>query len=303
MPPSSPYQTLGDIRLAIIKDTKETTSSTFVSLVDRWINEGYEQVAFRKKRDWLDEQFTVQVKAKTEATATVTNNSSTVTFATGTTFPTGVELQFQATGFAEVYDVSSATLNVVTLAKPYLGDSSTAATGTVFQPHIILDADIRHVYQVYHQHNDQPLVDVGPQQMRQLQETSGVQYGKAKYFTIFGQSSGQRRLVIYPYPDEAYTIYIDANVYVPELTSSTDEPLMPIQYRQALYWYGLHKAWMYERNYAQAESALANFNSMLTRMDGEMRAEIEFPQISVSYPRSKSFRRFKPRFDPRLRDD
>lgn len=303
MAANSSYKTLGNIALAIVKDVKETTAATFVSQVYRWINEGYEQVNLRKKRDWLDVQYTYQVNAAVEADCTVTENSTTVTFEVGTVFPTGVELQFNNSGYAEVYEVASATLNVVTLSKPYLGETSTAASGVVYQPHILLDSEIRHVYQAYHQHIDQPLVDVGPQQMRSIQESGKVQLDFARYMSIFGQESGSRRLMLYPYPDEAYTLYLDTNIFPAVLTASTDEPEMPMQYRQCLYWYGLHKAWMYHRNYDQAQAALTNFNSMLTRLDGEMRAEIEFPQITVSYPRSKRLRRMKPAFDTRLRDN
>jgi hypothetical protein len=305
MAASSPYSDLSDIRLAIIKDAKETTSSTFVALVDRWINEGHEQVIMRKKRDWLDKQYTITVNAATEATCTVTSASTTVTFAGGTTFPSSVELEFNNKAYPEVYNVSSTLSNVVTLSSAYKGDSSTAASGVVFQPSVILDSDIRTVYQAYHQHNDQPLIMVGPQQMRMIQEQGGVQLGYAQYCSIFGQSTSTagRRLMLYPYPEESYTIYLDTNIFVPELSSSTDEPAIPLQYRQILYWYGLYKLWMYHRNFDMATAALNTFNSMLTRIDGEMRAEIEFPQISVKYLHGRSRRRFKKPFDPRLRDD
>jgi hypothetical protein len=299
---SSSYKTLSNIRTAIIRDAKETTASNMVTLVDRWINEGNEQVTFRKKRDWLDQQFTVQVNAAVQATCSVTNGSSTVTFTGGTTFPAGVELQFWNRGFEEIYNVASSTLNVVTLDKPYLGTTSTAASGVVYQSSILLDSSIRMLYQAYHQFDARPVQDLGPQQMRALQEGHGVDLDYAKFMTIFGQSSGQRRLIIYPYPSAAYTLYLDANTFVDVLSADADEPLIPIQYRQVLYWFGMYKLWLYHRNSEQAANAYAEFERMLAKMDAEMRAEIEFPQISPSYVRSKWLRRFTPPFDPRLRD-
>lgn len=302
--PTSPYQTFSDIFTAVVNDAKESTSTQIVSLVKRWINEGQEQVTFRKKRDWLDSQITVQVNAAVQETCTVTNGSPIVTFTTGTTFPAGVELQFQNQGYEEVYNVSSATLNVVTLANPYQGETNTAASGIIFQPHVILDPSIRHIYQAYHQHTAQPLVDLGPQQMRALQENGGVQLEYSRWFSIFGQdSAGARRLVLYPYPFYDYTLYLDVNTFAQTLVNDADEPAIPIQYRQILYWYGIYRLWLYHRNDNQAAQALQNFNSMLQRMDGEMRAEIEFPQLIVSYPRRKSLRNFAPLFDPRIRDN
>jgi hypothetical protein len=305
MAADSPYRTLGNIESAIFQDAKETTSTDMVSLVRRYINEGHEHITNRKKRDWLDTQYTYQVNAAVEDTCTVTNGSVTVTFEdTSTTFPTGVELQFNNQGYEEIYNVVSATLNVVTLDKPYLGDTSTAATGVVYQPHLILDSEIRDIYQVYHNHTDQPLTAIGPQEMRRIQEGSGVQRDFASYYSVFGQdSSGSRRLVLYPYPDEDYTLYLDVNIFIPMLSDTDDEPVLPMQFRQALYWYGLYRLWLYHRNMDQAAVALTNYNGFLKRIDGEIRSEVEFPQIVVSYPRRQPLRTLVPGFDKRLRDD
>lgn len=299
---TSPYQTLGNIRGAVVNDAKEQSSAALVTQINRWINEGYEQIILRKKRDWLDTQFTVQVNSAVEAVATVTLNSQTVTFETGTTFASGIERQFYNTGFNEVYNVSSATLNVVTLSNPYKGETNTAANGIVFQPHIILDSSIRHIYQVYHQYSDQPLIEVGPQMMRQIQERDGPQLEYARYCTIFGQNStGSRRLVIYPYPSAAYTIYIDANTFITPLSGDSSEPIIPMQHRQILYHFAMYKLFSYHRNDAKAGEYLSNFNTMLAKLDGESRVELDFPKLMVSYPKGKR-RSFVPGFDRRLRD-
>lgn len=303
--PSSPYSTFSQIRLAIINDAKESTNSAMVALVNRWINEGHEQVTFRKKRDWLDQQFTVQLSSCVQKTCTVTLNSTTVTFPVGTTFVSGIDLQFQNQGFQEIYNVVSATLNVLTLDKPYLGPTSTSAAGVVFQPSFLLDPSIRAVYQTYHNYNSQDLMDVGPQELRQIQTGNGAQFDYAQVSSIFGQNNatGARRMFIYPYPDVAYTLYIDANTYCPQLVNDSDQPVLPIQYRQVLYWFGLHKLWLYHRNNDQAANAKSNFDTMLAKMDAEMRAEIEFPQITVKYPKTRTLRIYAPPFDTGYRNN
>ncbi len=303
MSANSSYKTLLNIRNAIIKDAKESSSTTFVALVDRWINEGHEQVTLRKKRDWLDTRYSYQVNAAVEETAVVSSGSTTVTFTAGTTFPTGVELQFYAQEFEEIYEVSSATSNVITLAKPYLGSSNTAASCVVFQRSILLDTDIRAIYQLYHNFHGAPVEPLGPQEFRAEESARGPQLDYADKYTVFGQdSSSKRRLLLFPYPKVSYTLYVDCNTYVPVLSNNTDEPVIPMQYRQILYWYGMYKVWLYHRNDSQAANALAVFNSMLMKIDGETRSEIEFPAISVNYPRRQTLRRFTPPFDPRMRD-
>lgn len=302
---NSPYKTLGNIRSAVINDAKEASSTGLITQVNRWINEGYEQVILRKKRDWLDKQFTVQMSSSAQAVATVTKHSSTVTFASGTVFPTqnSRDLGFYSTGYSEIYNVSTATSPVVTLSNSYLGGSNTAANGVLFQNAIYLDDSIRSIYQVYTQWTKQPLIEVGPQQFREIQETLGPNLDYPQYCTIFGQNNttGSRRMLIYPYPNQAYTLYIDANTFITPLAADNDEPIIPMQHRQLLYHFGLYKLFSYHRNDQKASEYLNNFNTMLTKVDGEMRAELDFPQIRVSYPRGKRTT-FFPTFDKRLRD-
>jgi hypothetical protein len=303
MAPTSPYKTLSNIRLAVIRDAKETTASTMVSLVDRWINEGYEMVGNRKKRKWLDQQFTVQVSAAVDATCRVTNASTAVTFTAGTTFPTGVELQFWNRGFEEIYDVASTTSASLTLAKAYLGTTNTAASGVVFQKSILVDTSIRDIFQIYHQYDTKPLTNIGPQQMRMVQERSGVQLNTASYYSIFGSSSSALRVLLYPYPLDAYTLYLDTNLLPAQMTADTDEPLIPIKFRQMLYWYGSYKLWLYHRNDSNAATALTNFNSLLAQMDGELSPTIDYPQIQVSYIKARTLQQVAPPFDPSWRSN
>ncbi len=298
MSQTSPYKTLSDIYSAIIQDAKEATSAKMVSMVTRWINEGYEKLAMRKKRKWLDQTYTVQLNPYTNADCSVASGSATVTFIASTTFPSDIELKFYVPGFQEVYNVSSATTNVVTLDVPYLGTTATAASGIVYQASIIMPDTVRDIYQAYHQYDDQPLTAIGPQQMRALQEGSGQQFGPARFYTIFGDSSNSRRVILYPNPSTAYTIYFDANFNTQSLVATTDEPLVPIKFRQILYWYGIYKLWLFHRNSDQAATALANFNQTLIEMDGEISPTLDYPQLVVAYPRANSLRRFAPGFDP-----
>lgn len=309
---ATPYFNLGQIRSAVINDAKEASTTGLIAQVNRWINEGYERVAFRKKREWLDKQIVLQTVSCVNAVATVTNGSQTVTFESGTTFqfnPEVRELILWNQGFNEIYNVQSATSNVITLSNPYLGTSNTAANCVVAQKSFFLDSNIRHVWQAYHQWNWSPLKEIGPQVMRDIQEMNGPQTDYAIYSTIFGQSSTasdsstapNRRMLIYPYPDTAYTLYIDVNAYVTPLVNDTDAPIIPQQHRQILYFYAMYKLYSYHRNEPKAAEYMNNFNTMLAQIDGEGKPELDFPQIKVSYPRGVR-RAFFPGFDTRYRE-
>ena len=304
--PTSPYQTLGNIRSAVINDAKEASSTNLIMQVNRWVNEGYEQVVLRKKRDWLDTSFTVQVYSCTQAVCTVTNSSQTVVFDTASlsVYPSSLEMQFHTTGFNEIYNGSTWSSSTLTLANDYLGETNTAASGVFFQPGFMLDSSIRTIYQIYHQWNPSPLIEVGPQEMRAIQERFGPQTDYAQYCTIFGQNStGQRRVILYPYPNTAYTLYIDANTYVTPLSADADEPVIPMQHRQILYHFALYKLFSYHRNDAKAGEYLTNFNSMLAKLDGESKANQDFPQLQVRYPRGARRNFTLNGFDTRYREE
>ncbi len=301
---NSPYKTLGNIRVAVVNDVKESSTAALVTQVNRWINEGYEQVILAKKREWLDTQFVTQLQSSTQAVCTVTNGSPTVTFASGTTFPSSsTERIFYNTGFNEIYNVSSNSGLNLTLANSYLGETNTAAAGIVAIKSILLDPSIREVYKVYHQWAADPLTFVGPQQFREIVEAGNQNLDYAQYCTIFGQdnTSEAKRLLLYPYPDQAYTLYYDANVYVTPLSADGDEPIMPMQHRQILYHFAMYKLYSYHRNDPKAAEYLNNFNTMLARLDGESKPQQDFPQLQVRYPRGRRLG-FFPTFDTRYRE-
>lgn len=301
---TSPYKTLGNIRIAVVNDAKEASTAALVLQINRWINEGYEQVILAKKREWLDTQFAMQLPSSTQAICTVTNAGSTVTFESGTSFPANsFERIFYNTGFSEVYTVASTIGLVASLNQTYLGDTNTSVNGVVAVQSVLLDPSIREVYKVYHQWSNQPLIFVGPQQFREIIEAYGPDLDYARYCTIFGQDnvSESKRLLIYPYPDTAYTLYYDANIYVTPLSLDTDEPVLPMQHRQILYHFAMYKLFSYHRNDAKASEYSNNFNTMLMRLDGESKPQQDFPQLQVKYPRGKRTS-FFPTFDKRLRD-
>lgn len=304
---TSVYETFQDIYEAVMRDAKESTNVTaVVDLVKRWVNEGYEVVNFRKKRDYLNQRFTIDLQGKVSSDFSVTESSASVVHTgTATLLSSTYELGFKVSGFEENYDVSTVSGTLVTLATTYKGDSNTAATGVLYQRSIILDDDISEVYQVWHDYYRQPLENVGPQKMREIMLEKPETYDKATHFAIFGQdsSTNSRRLVIWPFPDAAYTLYVDANVYVSELSSASDEPLIPPQFRQILYWYALAKLFgTYHRNDQREAMAMANFNTWLAKLDGVDPVSQDYARMVISYRRPRRYSRGRP-FDPRYRED
>lgn len=307
MAATSVYATFQNIYEAVIRDAKEsTTVSNVVDLVKRYIQEGYEVVNFRKKRTWLDKRFTITLKGKVDDTFSVTEGSSVVVHTgTETLLASSYELGFKIQGFEENYEISSITGTIVVLTAPYQGDTSTSSTGTIYQRSVILDPIVSEVYQVWHDYYRDVLNNIGPQRMRKTMLEFPEQYDKGSDWAIFGQDNSveARRLVIWPFPDEDYTLYLDTNVFVPALSLTTDEPLIPVQYRQCLYWYALAQLFgKYHRNTEREVAALANFNVWLQKMDGLDEVSQDLPRMIIDYRRPARFVRARA-FDRRLRED
>lgn len=301
--PSSSYQTAGNIVDAAIKDCKEASSSNLVTQCYRWINEAQELIILRKKRTWLDTTYNVQSVAPVERVCSVTNGSATVSYSAGSLPSASLQNFFKVNGFEEIYKVTNISGTVVTLEVPYLGTTSTAATGVIWQPYISVNSDIETIYQVYHQFQDQPLQELGPQEMRALQARDYANRDYPTHYSIFGDTStGARVLWLYPAPHVAMTIYIDAKKYIPQLVASSDTPIIPIQHRQVLYHYLVYKIFSYHRNESKMAEALNNFNSILVQLDAEYKPTDDSAVFVFKYSRPKRRILTNRFFDKRLRD-
>lgn len=301
---NSPYKTFVDLYSNILKDFKEQTSSEMVTLSKRWINEGLEQVIMRKKRDYLNKTYHYVIEASvTDGTYTVTQGSTTVSKTAGSTalpISSTQQHKFYVIGENEVYDVSSFSSSAITLASAYTGESSTSASGVFLQSAIVLDSDIRTVHKVYHDHLGATiLLAKGPEDFQDLVQVQPQYRNYAQYWTLYGLSNqsvssnpDSRILKFYPYPDESYTLNIETNIHVPLLVDDTDEPLMPVQHRQVLYWYGIMKLGQYHQDQTMIEFGTSNFNSWLDRIDGEFMPAKDNPRIFYDNIRWMNKRRF-----------
>lgn len=301
---TSVYNTFQDIYEAVILDAKESTATTsVVDLVQRWINEGYEAVNFRKKRDYLDKRFVISLKGKVTDTFSVTEGSSQVVHTgTSTLLTSTLELGLKFSGLEENYEVESIVGTLVTLTTTFKGETNSDASGTLYQRSVILDESISEVYQVWHDYFRDPCQNYGPQRIREQIQYYPETYNKAVVFGIYGQSAESKRLLFWPFPDEDYTLYLDTNVYFTPLSLAADEPLIWPQYRQILYWYAIAKLWGYHRNVDREAEAMANFNVWLKKLDGDENVSADYPRFLVDYRRPSRYVRGRA-FDPRYRED
>lgn len=305
---TSVYSTFGDIYEAVINDAKEKTASTpIVDLVKRWINEGYETICFRKERKFLSDTFVLSMSGKVQGSCSVTLGSSIVTYTGTATLPTTGSTKLfglKINGFEENYEITSISSNSIYLSTTYKGDTNAAANLTIFQRATILNAAISEVYEVWHDYMETEVVNYGPKRLRKTILGTPEQYDKAAAFALDGidSSTEGKKLILWPYPDEDYTVYVKGTVYFEQLVNPTDEPRIPEEHRQILYWYALGKLWSYHRNDSQKAEAMGAFNTWLAKMDGTEEVSQDYGRLIVDYRRPKK-RLYMHLFDRRYRED
>lgn len=289
--PSSPYQTLGDIRNAVLRDFKESTATQIVSLVDRWINQGQEEVIFRHKRDFLNQTYTFDMQGSVDiGDAVVTSGGVSITYTSTNTLPTINTLReysVQVASNEEIYKVSSYTSTSITLANTFKGDSSTSASLVFFQSAFFIDENIRSVHKVYHDYNSSPMMDKGPGDLNDIMRPDPARCDYALFWSLFNHNSSHnlRRLVVYPFPSNDYTLKMDANIFIPELVDTDDEPIIPLQHRQLLYHYAKRSLAMYHGDQMATQIADADFQRWLAGFDAEFFPARDLPRIWVDNSR------------------
>lgn len=283
---ANPYLTFKNIQDAVIADSKLGEASR--EQVKRFINQGYADLITRRKREFLDEDYNYALSGKQTGDCSVTNGSANVTWtdtSTSPVFVAGAEYKLYIGGTNEIYDISAGSTSTITLDVAYVGSTNTSATCTIVQSSILLADTIKTVYQATHDYYSYQPQMLGPQRLQEIKKLEGEQQeGKARYVTVDEKNSNlQSRLFTFPYPDEDYIIKLKCSKYFTQLTNDSDEPLIPTEYRQILYWYALAQAYGIQRNANWYGVALQNYNAWLARLDTELKPNQDEPSLVWNY--------------------
>lgn len=285
---SGVYKTLADIRNSVLSDFKESTNAIIVTQVTRWANEAVENWAIGKKRDFFNKTFDVVMEPQLNTTWNVSSGSTFVTLNGTGTIPVNSlnEHQFHAQGCQEVYNVSAISSTTLTLASPFLGSSNSVASGVFWQSSIFIDPSIRSIHKVYHEFFSFPIDNIGAQDLRDQIQKDPYRTDYAQKWTAFGldlaAGADQRRLIIYPFPKLSYTLHFDANIYIVPMSAGADEPMVPLQYRQMIYWYCMGKMAKYHGDDTAASTYIGTYSAIKSQLDSELMPEREYPQIKNS---------------------
>lgn len=276
-----------DIYTAIIEMLKIQASDTItINRIKRDINIAYEDVISRHNWWWNRSLTTLQTPAYiSTGTITATDGSTSVTFSSAPAASVAnYKIRFE--GDAEVYTISShtggstsATLNVA-----YVGTTAAGKTYKVWKDFVSLPTDCKETFLVQHQHYSQPMQAVGLSEFRRIVAQQPDRIGPPVYYTTDDyDSNGQRRLRYWPAVNEdKINIDVDYIMNYTALELDGDEPIMPINDRTVLFYYGASAAWRRERNTEEANNYYQLGEKKLAEMASKLEDSREAPVLRAS---------------------
>jgi hypothetical protein len=218
---------------------KDTDDTNLVTRVKGYVNDNYKQIANKYDWPWLYNTATIVTIAKYDTgTVTVTNGSTTVT-GSGTTFTSGmVGRKFKATGFDEIYTISSFTsTTVIVLDNEYNGTTDTEASYEIFQDLESLPSDCDRIVSLQQHRHPKKLELIGLREMRRIVPAPSLKDSDpTKYAYYENDSSGYQQILLWTPPYRQIVLNCEYKLLITDLAADDDPPLIPEQYRQILKW-------------------------------------------------------------------
>lgn len=266
----------------------QATDTNAVNKIKRFVNLYYlnEIVPF-KQWTWLQKSTSVVHKAYyNTGTVSVTPQSAAVTLNTAPNVTVGSlkGYRFSVENSNKVYTITAHTAadTAITLNVAYQEAVNATANFKVWRDSVDLPIDAKETTEITHAEQIRPLEAIGPQEFRKREarnpkeEGFPVAYNTHDFFDPSPsddetESDRYRQVRIYPsVVTSPVTLNIDYIQEVTELDDDSDEPLIPISDRIALYYGAGAMAWsIINRNEEMFASWHALAGAKLARMAGD----------------------------------
>lgn len=278
--------TLSELRTAFLEAAKEVTGVTAINtIVNRYLNTALTDIHLERWY-WAERRATIRIfdpyttgtvdVAITNLTTRRTVTGTSTLWSTTNSFgdanaQVGMKMTLGATGVVHlVSTVDSATQITLESSTPYMGDAALDDSGyALYQDEYALPSDFDDVCDVRFFDEDRKIQLIGPKDFYLRYARNSVRQAPRVATLIelgpSGSVSLRRRVVFGPAPDKQYIIpyrYYTTNLAVSStgtgaanLSADTDEPIIPLRWRQGLVYKALN-LWYLSR---QKNAELATF--------------------------------------------
>ena len=308
------YVDLSDLRTGLLNTVREATGVTTINqIADRLLNVALHDLHIDPGHSWPwairrayllthDDYTTGTVDITAAARTTVTGTSTAWTTAvTGMGFNNaraGGKMTFS--GSTEVYEVSTVdSATQITLVNRYTGAALDDATYRYFEDEYALAADYLRPLDMRNFSNDANIPFVGPMEFRRSSPRNSIP-GKPRMATwiqlsFSGSTTPRPRVVLYPPPDDEYSIPYDyitsylavssAGVEQTQMTATTDEPIIPLGFRHILVLQAAYNWYRDRKDDTRSQEVKAEYVELMRRMVGTSNIGQDRPRISVNLGR------------------
>ena len=325
MSSSSQYTDLSDLRTGLLNTVREATGATAMNTIaDRYLNISLHDIHIDPGHSWpwsIRRAYLLTHAAYTTGTVDITAAARTTVTGTSTLWTTAVtgmgftnaraggKMTFS--GSNEVYEVSTVDSDTqITLLNRWTGAALDDATYAYFEDEYALATDFLRPLDMRNFSTDANIPFVGAMEFRRAtprnsrrarpQIATWVQLG------FSAATTPRHRVVLYPAPDDEYSIpydYITSNLAVSstgteqtQMTATTDEPIIPLGFRHILVLHAAYNWYLYRKDDARSQEVKAEYVELMKRMVGTSNIGQDRPRFSVNLGRYLGQRRLG-RFD------
>jgi len=235
------YTNYGTIKTDVLEQIG-IDDSDVEDVVEQALNDILQEICQAYNFSWLygDSSF-ITVAPYSTGTVTATEGSATIT-GSGTTFTSSmvgrkIYLENATYTIATYVDATG-----ITLSTNYAGGGGAGLTYKIYQDEYSLASDVEDVLSMRQENNPYKIQKRGIEFLDRYYPLRNA-YGYPSLYSVTGyDSSGYMKVSVYPIPNQARNIYYRYKKRVTEMSSDSDEPVIPLRYRWVLAKGALYKA-------------------------------------------------------------
>lgn len=292
--------TLSELRTDFLNRVREATGVTATNtIVDRYLNLGLVDMHLHKQWWWAERRDVIVTRDDySTGTVTVSEGATAVTGAstvwtTANAFGVNnarADDKITLGAVSDVYRISAVgSATSLTLASRFTGSDLSAGSYTVFQDEYSLASDFWQPldYRIFSEERGIRLLS--PRDFYRLYPRNSIR-GAPKFATLIelgpsGSTTLRRRVVFAPAPDNEYTIpyrYITTSLGITsagaqqaQLTNDTDEPIVPLRYRQGVVYHALYHWYRDRKDDVRSQEAKAEYEGLMLRAAQDIVPSVE----------------------------
>lgn len=315
MSTTSQLTTFNDLTTDLINRVRENTGTTAATThAKRYVNIANQDLYLlgAEKLPWAERRATITTHARyTTGTLTATRGSGALvgsstlwnTLNADGVLNLRVGGKITLAGRQEVYTVTAvASDTAATMTPSYIGETAAGLTYVYFEDEYALAADFSRPMDLRAFDTGRTIALLGRQEFRRLYPRNRIPASRIRHATILdlpfaGSTVPVRKVQFAPAPSDVQFVHYDyvttqiavtaAGAGAENLTSDTDEPILPLRWRHLIVFHALYHWYRDRKDDPRSQEAKAEYEQLRQRLLGDNEVGQQRPTIA---PRAAVYR-------------